>query len=172
MGRIEPRTARYKRHYHVRLKVKGTGSRPRLCVFRSLNHIYAQVIDDTGSLVTDPTGLLVTYESLADPDGSITMTSQGKTNFWEYIFDFFGISLAADEGLAGKSMPDPLNESQEMDYDAGHNWFIAEGIPITPYDDAGRTNYYPMMRISDMLLLSTLEPNPRGLKSLSYQIMM
>jgi large subunit ribosomal protein L18 len=27
--------------------VSGTGSRPRLCVFRSLNHIYAQVIDDS-----------------------------------------------------------------------------------------------------------------------------
>jgi len=30
----------------VRNKVEGTNSRPRLCVFRSLNHIYAQVIDD------------------------------------------------------------------------------------------------------------------------------
>jgi len=29
------------------MKVSGTDSRPRLCVFRSLNHIYAQVIDDT-----------------------------------------------------------------------------------------------------------------------------
>jgi len=47
MGKTEPRFARQKRHYRVRLKVKGTGSRPRLCVFRSLNHIHAQVIDDT-----------------------------------------------------------------------------------------------------------------------------
>ena len=46
MGKTEPRIARQRRHYRVRLKVKGTGSRPRLCVFRSLNHIYAQVIDD------------------------------------------------------------------------------------------------------------------------------
>jgi len=30
----------------VRAKVKGTAGRPRLCVFRSLNHIYAQVIND------------------------------------------------------------------------------------------------------------------------------
>jgi len=38
--------ARRRRHTRVRAKVKGTTSRPRLCVFRSLNHIYAQVIDD------------------------------------------------------------------------------------------------------------------------------
>jgi len=42
----ESRLARYRRHARVRLKVKGTNSRPRLCVFRSPNHIYAQVIDD------------------------------------------------------------------------------------------------------------------------------
>jgi len=33
-------------HLRVRTKVAGTSERPRLCVFRSLNHIYAQVIDD------------------------------------------------------------------------------------------------------------------------------
>ena len=33
-------------HLRVRTKVAGTPERPRLCVFRSLNHIYAQVIDD------------------------------------------------------------------------------------------------------------------------------
>jgi large subunit ribosomal protein L18 len=41
------RVARHRRHLRVRAKVKGTASIPRLCVFRSLNHIYAQVIDDT-----------------------------------------------------------------------------------------------------------------------------
>ena len=46
MGKADTREARYKRHHRVRLKVNGTNSRPRLCVFRSLNHIYAQVIDD------------------------------------------------------------------------------------------------------------------------------
>ena len=43
----EPRAARHRRHKRVRAKVKGTISRLRLCVFRSLNHIYAQVIDDS-----------------------------------------------------------------------------------------------------------------------------
>ncbi len=39
-------TAREKRHDRIRLRLEGTGARPRLAVFRSLNHIYAQVIDD------------------------------------------------------------------------------------------------------------------------------
>ena len=39
-------SARQKRHTRIRLRLEGSGSRPRLAVFRSLNHIYAQVIDD------------------------------------------------------------------------------------------------------------------------------
>lgn len=40
-------TPRQKRHNRVRARVIGTAERPRLNIFRSLNHIYAQVIDDT-----------------------------------------------------------------------------------------------------------------------------
>ncbi len=39
--------ARHRRHLSIRRKVSGTPERPRLCVHRSLKHIYAQVIDDT-----------------------------------------------------------------------------------------------------------------------------
>ena len=38
---------RRKRHERVRKKISGTPEMPRLCVYRSLNHMYAQVIDDT-----------------------------------------------------------------------------------------------------------------------------
>ena len=38
--------ARRKRHDRIRLSMAGSAGRPRLAVFRSLNHIYAQVIDD------------------------------------------------------------------------------------------------------------------------------
>lgn len=41
-----PRSARIRRHRSLRKKVAGTGQRPRLAVFRSNQHIYAQVIDD------------------------------------------------------------------------------------------------------------------------------
>ncbi|HMB16883.1 MAG TPA: 50S ribosomal protein L18 [Pelovirga sp.] len=41
------RLARLKRQARVRKKVRGTSERPRLSVFRSAKHIYAQIIDDT-----------------------------------------------------------------------------------------------------------------------------
>jgi large subunit ribosomal protein L18 len=47
MGASESKTSRAKRHLRVRAKVEGTTDRPRLCVFRSANNIYAQVIDDS-----------------------------------------------------------------------------------------------------------------------------
>lgn len=45
--RLKTRVAREKRHARVRKNVYGTPDRPRLNVYRSLEHIYAQVIDDT-----------------------------------------------------------------------------------------------------------------------------
>ena len=44
--RPNTRAQRMKRHARVRGKISGTAERPRLSVFRSENHIYAQVIDD------------------------------------------------------------------------------------------------------------------------------
>lgn len=41
--------ARVKRHYRIRNKISGTAQQPRLAVFRSNQHIYAQIIDDTTS---------------------------------------------------------------------------------------------------------------------------
>jgi len=45
-GKKTVRAARLRRHERVRERVVGTPQRPRLCVFRSLKHIYAQIIDD------------------------------------------------------------------------------------------------------------------------------
>jgi large subunit ribosomal protein L18 len=46
IGRIKS-ARRTRRHRRIRKTVSGTSERPRLAVFRSLNHIYAQIIDDT-----------------------------------------------------------------------------------------------------------------------------
>jgi len=47
VARIEQkRLARKRRHFRVRKKIHGTAQRPRLSVYRSLRHIYAQLIDD------------------------------------------------------------------------------------------------------------------------------
>ncbi|HEX6972430.1 MAG TPA: 50S ribosomal protein L18 [Limnochordia bacterium] len=47
MASLSRSEARHRRHRRLRKKVRGTPERPRLAVFRSLHHIYAQVIDDT-----------------------------------------------------------------------------------------------------------------------------
>jgi large subunit ribosomal protein L18 len=44
---LDARAARQRRHRRIRVTLSGTSQRPRLSVFRSLQHIYAQVIDDT-----------------------------------------------------------------------------------------------------------------------------
>jgi len=50
MARDSKATIRKRIHKRIRAKLAGTTERPRLAVFRSLNHIYAQVIDDTKGL--------------------------------------------------------------------------------------------------------------------------
>ncbi len=55
---------RQKRHLRIRSHISGTPSRPRLCVYRSTNHIYAQIIDDVAAKT------LVSYSDIArDFDG-------------------------------------------------------------------------------------------------------
>ena len=110
------------------------------------NTVHAQLVLD-GALARSASGLTVTYEAVADPSGSITTSSVGRTNFWEYVLPLYGADVAPDHGLAGNSMPGIANVPQPMAFDPAMNWFIAEGIPITPRDDTAAGNTYPMMRI-------------------------
>lgn len=66
----DSRRARLRRHDRVRKKVLGTQKRPRLCVFRSLKHIYAQVLDDDAGL---------TIASASTLEGSIRSEAETKS---------------------------------------------------------------------------------------------
>ncbi len=65
-GRLQ---LRYRRHLRVRQKVAGTGARPRLVVFRSLKHIYAQLVNDD---------LGVTLLAVGDSGKEIQVEGGGK----------------------------------------------------------------------------------------------
>ena len=58
---------RKRRHFRVRKTISGTAERPRLVVFRSLKHIYAQLIDDTQGKVL--LGVADRSEGVAKADG-------------------------------------------------------------------------------------------------------
>jgi large subunit ribosomal protein L18 len=46
IGKIDKNKIRKRKHVRVRKKISGTADCPRLCVYRSNSHIYAQIIDD------------------------------------------------------------------------------------------------------------------------------
>jgi hypothetical protein len=118
------------------------------------NVLNAQVIgqDANGSpVLLDDTDVDVRYAATADAQGSTNSYSRGKTGFWSYAVSLFGTNLANGEGLTGLFMPadDPQNRgAQPMTYLAASDSFRAEGIPITPTDDAARTNPYPLMEVT------------------------
>ena len=69
LKKADKNAKRLQRHKRVRRKVFGTPQRPRLCVFRSSNNIYAQIIDDTNRVT------LVAASSLeADVKGAVNHT--------------------------------------------------------------------------------------------------
>ncbi len=72
MSGVNRRAARLKRHRRVRKHVFGTRERPRLNVFRSLHHIYAQVIDDME-------GHTLVSASTVDPDVKPHLEGKTKT---------------------------------------------------------------------------------------------
>ena len=47
INKVDKNANRIKRHVKIRHDLAGTTKRPRLCVYRSLNHIYAQIVDDS-----------------------------------------------------------------------------------------------------------------------------
>lgn len=73
MAKLTPRQQRIRRHHRVRRKVVGSAQRPRLAVFRSSEHIYAQVIDDT-------TRRTLAAASTLEPQLRADLTGKTKTD--------------------------------------------------------------------------------------------
>lgn len=70
---VQKRKARLKRSRRVRGKIRGTAERPRLVVYKSLNHIYAQLVDDTArKTITGVSSLK------SDPEAKKNQTEKAK----------------------------------------------------------------------------------------------
>ena len=80
MAQVNARDARIIRHARVRNKIKGNASRPRLAVFRSLNHIYVQLIDDKQ-------GHTLAAASTLDPDIRDNLKGKPKSERAELVGD-------------------------------------------------------------------------------------
>ncbi|MBI5363579.1 MAG: carboxypeptidase regulatory-like domain-containing protein [Planctomycetes bacterium] len=91
----------------------------------------------------------LTYAPVADAQGSINSRSSGKSDFWAHAGGLFGVTLAPGQGVTGLYMPAdaPTPGPQSLAWNDGDQLFRAFGIPITPVDDAGGTNPYPLLRI-------------------------
>ncbi|MBI5963762.1 MAG: S-layer homology domain-containing protein [Chloroflexi bacterium] len=100
-----------------------------LAVLPPYNTLWVQVVKagDPPELVT--TGITVEY-FYADNTYSV-----GKTNFWSYSQDLFGVTLAPNVGLKGKGL------SGTMDFSGDH--YVAEGIPVTEFSDSAPTTSQP-----------------------------
>lgn len=82
------REKRHRRHLRVRARVSGTAERPRLVVFRSLKHIYAQLVDDDRG---------VTLLGLSDGSEGVSAAGAGKVSLAKAA----GLQLAARAKAAG-----------------------------------------------------------------------
>ncbi len=103
-----------------------------------------------GTTLLDASQVTITYEPIADARGSINSRSRGKTDFWDHVEALLGASVPEGQGLKGLWMPGdaPITGPQAFTFDSLRRWWAAEGIPITPQDDAGATNPYPLLRIT------------------------
>ena len=78
ISKIDKNTVRQRRHARVRKTVVGTAAAPRLNVYRSLNHIYAQVIDDRAG--NEKGGVTLAAASTMDKDVKAQIEGLTKTD--------------------------------------------------------------------------------------------
>ncbi|MFN3397935.1 MAG: hypothetical protein ACK4ZS_05295, partial [Sulfurimicrobium sp.] len=118
------------------------------------NTLHAQLKDKAGKLIGS--NVTLTYEAVADSTGSINTISSTKTNFWTWSGGLFGLNPAPDVGLMldglASGVPAPGNRTPSLtpaplSYNSQYAWFEAEGLPVTPIDDAGKRNFYPTVKV-------------------------
>ena len=78
ISKIDKNTVRQRRHARVRKAVAGTAAAPRLNVYRSLNHIYAQIIDDRAG--NEKGGVTLAAASTMDKDVKAQLEGLTKTD--------------------------------------------------------------------------------------------
>jgi len=126
----EKRHNRLRRHERVRDRVHGTSARPRLCVFRSLNHIYAQIIDDDrGTTLVSASSLKVELPPLpeAPEKGPEKTDKPDKTE-------------KGKEGKGGKKPARPLSMKMRRSIAVGKAiaaGAIEKGIKAVAFDRGG-----------------------------------
>lgn len=84
--------ARLKRRYRVRKKINGTAARPRLSVFRSDKHIYAQLIDDV-------TGVTLASASTQDKELAASISNGGNVESASKVGELIA-KRAIDKGVS------------------------------------------------------------------------
>ncbi len=107
----------------------------RLCILPPFNNLHAQVIQrgKEPRIVTRGVDVLYSIPS--------NTRSSDKTNFWTWSNKLFPNSnLPKDVGLTGNSLKGKMVPT-------GQNDWVATGIPVTPIDDSGSLNPYPISEI-------------------------
>jgi hypothetical protein len=103
-----------------------------LAVLPPYNNLYAQLIERGNPPKIITTGIRVQYSFPTNT------TSSNKTNFWQYAGKLFGVNLPDNVGLTGKGLAGVM--------DAKGDHFVAEGIPLTEFNDAAPTTPYPYQK--------------------------
>lgn len=105
-----------------------------MMILPPFNTVHAQVIRRGGEPHIVRSGVSVRFLVPGNTHSS------DKANFWEFAPQLLGVTLSPNYGLTGTTL------SGQMTY-AGNDWYSAEGIPITPIDDSGIENPYPLATV-------------------------
>jgi hypothetical protein len=102
------------------------------CILPPYNNQHAQVVK-----VGDATHLpeVINYDITVTYEIPGNTYSVGKTDFWTYAFDLFGVTLPDNIGLTGNGLTGTMIQTE--------NYYEATGIPVTPYQDDNLTTEQP-----------------------------